>query len=124
MGRYFPANGGDVIRVTMELAPGERAEGGAAGAATVPKELSPEEKASGWIQPILDFKGTSPDRSGEPAGSDGGADDRDSGRVYLSGTIRMQNTWKKVNGVGEARLITREAVEIVDEKDVQQKTRE
>src|SRR5690625_3451300 len=43
MGRYFPANGGDVIRVTMELAPGERAEGGAAGDAIGPKERRPEE---------------------------------------------------------------------------------
>src|SRR5690625_4267654 len=124
MGRYFPANGGDVIRVTMELAPGERAEGGAAGAATVPKELSPEEKARGWIQPILDFKGTSPDRSGEPAGPDGGADDRDSGGVYLSGTIRIQKTWEKGNRMGEARLIMPDGVEIVDEKGGQKKITE
>src|SRR5690625_3775492 len=120
MGRYFPANGGDVIRVTMVLAAGERAEGGAAGAASVPGEMSAEEKARGWIQTILDFKGTSPDRSGEPAGPDGGADDRDSGGVYLSGTIRIQKTWKKGNRMGEARLIMREGVVIDDETEVQE----
>src|SRR5690625_3304201 len=44
---YFPANDGDVIRFTMELAPGEKAEGGAAGAAPVPRERSPEGKGGG-----------------------------------------------------------------------------
>src|SRR5690625_6818959 len=43
LGRYFPANGGDVMRITMELAPGERAEGGSAGDAIGPKERRPEE---------------------------------------------------------------------------------
>src|SRR5690625_4727789 len=83
MGRYFPANGGDVIRVTMELAPGERAEGGAAGAATVPKELSPERKWGDGYSRYSYFKGPCPNGGENRAGSGGGADARGAGGVDL-----------------------------------------